>query len=252
MNYGYRTLSLLIVAGCALLATPGLSRADHTPNPSAVTIPGNMQSELGCPGDWQPDCAVTHLFYDATCDVWSRVFNIPAGNWEYKAALNDSWDENYGLNAQQNGPNIPLTLGANSVVKFYYDHTTHWVTDNQNSVIVTAPGNYQSEIGCPGDWDPACLCTWLEDPDGDGIYRWSSGDIPPGDYEVKVAIDESWDENYGEDGVPGGANIPFTVSEREIVHFSYDHATHILMIDIEELPVQIEERSWGSLKAIYR
>ena len=24
---------------------------------------------------------------------------VPAGNWEYKAALNDGWDENYGANA---------------------------------------------------------------------------------------------------------------------------------------------------------
>ena len=36
-------------------------------------------------------------------------FSLPAGSYEYKAALNDSWDENYGLHAQSNGANIPST-----------------------------------------------------------------------------------------------------------------------------------------------
>ena len=37
-------------------------------------------------------------------------------------------------------------------VKFYYDHETHWITDNVTSVIAVAPGSFQSELGCPGDW----------------------------------------------------------------------------------------------------
>ena len=90
--------------------------ADHTPNPTSVTIAGSLQDELGCPGDWQPECAATHLTDDASDDVWQAVFSIPAGSWEYKAALNDNWDENYGLNAQQDGPNIPLSLAAGADV----------------------------------------------------------------------------------------------------------------------------------------
>ncbi len=136
-----------------------------------VTIPGSFQPELGCPSDWQPDCATTQLSFDASDRVWQGTFNVPAGDWEYKAALNDTWDVNYGANAQLNGPNIGLSLAAPTAVKFYYDHATHWVTDNHNSVIATAPGSYQSEIGCPGDWQPDCLRSWLEDPDGDGIYQ---------------------------------------------------------------------------------
>jgi hypothetical protein len=94
---------------------------------------------------------------------------------EYKAALNDSWAENYGLNAQPNGANIPLNLAAPTSVKFYYDHKSHWVTDNVNR-IATAPGSYQSEIGCSGDWQPDCLRSWLQDPDGDGIYTFDDRD----------------------------------------------------------------------------
>ena len=97
------------------------AKADHTADPTSVTIAGSLQSELGCPGDWQPDCTTTYLAYDSGDDVWQGVFSVPAGDWEYKAALNNSWDENYGANAQSGGANIALSADGNPI-KFYYDH----------------------------------------------------------------------------------------------------------------------------------
>ena len=230
----FRRMSMItaLAAVCSLLALTGSSAlGSHTPNPTSVTIAGSLQSELGCPGDWQPDCASTHLAYDADDDIWQGSFTVPAGSYEYKAALDDSWDENYGLHAQPGGANIPLDLGGQSNVKFYYDHKGHWVTDNQSSVIATAPGSYQSELGCPGDWDPGCLRSWLQDPDGDGIYSFETTALPAGNYEVKVAIDESWDENYGQGGAPNGPNIPFTVPAAGAkVVFTYDATTHVLTV----------------------
>jgi glucoamylase len=221
-------LPALIAAGLVLLPA---ATASHTPNPSSVTVAGSLQSELGCPGDWQQDCAATHLTYDAGDDVWQQTFALPAGGYEYKAALNDSWDENYGLHAQQGGANIPLSLPSNASVKFYYDHKSHWITDNKNSVIAVAPGSFQSELGCPGDWDPGCLRSWLEDPDGDGIYTFETTALPAGSYASKVAINESWDENYGQGGVPNGPDIPFSVPvDNTKVTFTYDAASHVLTI----------------------
>jgi glycosidase len=206
--------------------------ASHTPNPSSVTVAGSLQSELGCGGDWQPNCGATHLAFDANDGVWQRTFAVPAGEWEYKAPVNDSWDENYGRFAQQNGPNIPLSLGAAASVKFYYDHKSHWITSNRNAVIAVAPGSFQSELGCSGDWDPGCLRSWLQDPDEDGIYRFVTTALPAGTYETKVAINESWDENYGQNGVRDGANIQFTVaSNNASVEFVYDAASHVLTVN---------------------
>ncbi|HXV34315.1 MAG TPA: glucodextranase DOMON-like domain-containing protein [Gaiellaceae bacterium] len=223
---------MLAVAAAALALLPA-STVAQTPNPTSVTIAGSLQSELGCPGDWQADCAMTHLAYDAGDDVWQGTFSLPAGSSEYKAALNDSWDENYGLNAQPNGANIPLALPATANVKFYYDHKSHWVTDDRNSVIAVAPGSFQSELGCPGDWDPSCLRSWLQDPDGNGIYSFETTALPAGSYEAKVAINESWDENYGAGGVPNGPNITFTVPVSNLkVTFTYDAASHVLTIDV--------------------
>jgi len=221
---------LTAVAAVLLLVTASSASASHTPAPASVTVAGSLQSELGCPGDWQPDCAATHLAYDGADTVWQGVFNVPAGSWEYKAALNDSWTENYGANATQNGPNIALALASGTPVKFYYDHGTHWIADNETKVIATVPGSFQSELGCPGDWQPDCLRSWLQDPDGDGTYSFATTGIPAGSYEAKVTIDESWDENYGSGGTPNGPNIPFTVASGQTVTFTYNPVTHVLTI----------------------
>src|SRR5262249_15651844 len=158
--------------------------------------------------------------------VWQGTFMVPAGSWEYKAPLNNAWDENYGLHALKDGPNIPLNLASATSVKFYYDHKTHWITDSHNPVITVGPGSFQSELGCPGDWDPGCLRSWLEDPDGNGTYTFTTTALPVGDYETKVALNESWDVNYGAGGAPGGANIPFSVKAAgSTVTFSYDSTT---------------------------
>jgi glycosidase len=222
--------SALLLASLIPAAAAPAVLASHTPTPSSVTIAGDLQQELGCSGDWQPDCAATHLSYDTTDDVWQRTFvGVPAGSFQYKAALNNGWDESYGL---RTGPdNIPLNLGTARDVKFYYDHKTHWVTDNVNSVIAVAPGDFQSELGCPGDWQPDCLRSWLQDPDGDGVYTFDTTAIPHGTYAGKVAINETWDENYGQGGVPNGDNIAFTVpADGAKVTFRYVAATHVLTI----------------------
>jgi pullulanase-type alpha-1,6-glucosidase len=213
-----------------MLLLPALAVADHLPPPTSVVLPGSFQSELGCPGDWQPECTNTALAYDGGDDVWQATFEIPAGTFEYKAALNGTWDVNYGAGGIQNGPNLVLNLAAPTSVKFYYDHDSHWVTDNVNSIIATVPGSFQSEMGCPGDWQPDCLRSWLQDPDGDGTYTFTTDQIPAGNYEAKVAINEGWDLNYGEGGVPNGPNIPFVVPADATMQFVWDSASKVLTI----------------------
>ncbi len=218
-----------IAAGMVLSTALSVSVtvADHTPDPAAVAIAGSLQSELGCPGDWQPECAATELAFDAEDGVWQGSFNVPAGAWEYKAPLNDLWDENYGANAQLNGANIALALGAATDVKFYYDHDTHWVTDNVNSTIATAAGSFQSALGCSGDWQPDCLQSWLQDPDGDGVYEFSTDAIPAGSHEFKVALGEAWDTSY-----PAG-NVPFTSATGDTITFTYTSATNEVAVAID-------------------
>ena len=79
----------------------------------------------------------------------------------------------------------------------------------------TAPpslGSLQSELGCSDTWNTTCPETQLAfEPDDDGRSQFLATAIPVGDYESKFAINQSLSENYGADGAPDGAIIPFTV-----------------------------------------
>ena len=57
---------------------------------------------------------------------------------------------------------------------------------------------------------------------------------PQGSYETKVAINESWDENYGPNGEPNSpTNIGFSVpADNAKVTMSYDSVTHVLSITV--------------------
>ncbi len=231
-------LTALVIVVCFLPAFPTAAQQEtpDLPFPQTVTIAGDFQSELGCPGDWNTDCDITFLQYDAGSDLWRARFTLPVGEWEYKAALNGTWDDNFGLNAEYYGPNIPLKLEAEQTVVFFYDHNTHWVSDNVNSIVAGVPGSFQDEVGCAGEWAPDCLRTRLQDPDGDGIYTYVTTYIPAGDYEAKVAVNESWDENYGAEGVAGGDNIPFTVPDKAQVTFTWDPQSKLLTITTAAAP----------------
>lgn len=215
--------------------------AGRTPAPTGETvsetgeivgIPGTIQTALGCPGDWAPECENTLMVLGAD-GVWRATFDLPAGNYEYKVALNGTWEENYGAGAVQDGPNIALSLSEDATVTFVYDPVSHWIADSVNSLIASAPGSYQSEIGCTGDWAPDCLLSWLQDTDGDGVYTFTTTAIPAGDYEVKVALNQSWELNYGADAAQDGPNIPFSVAaDGTEVTFSFDSATNLLTVNV--------------------
>ena len=236
----FLALAVLLVLVAGPMAVAG---ADTTPPPKTVTIAGTFQAALGCPGAWQPNCSKTFLTYDSEADVWRGTFNLPANTTEqdkpprYKAALNGSWAENYGADAKQGGADIPLLLSAPTTVKFYYDHKTHWVTDSVNKVIATVVGNFQLQLGCKTDNNPACLRSWLEDPQGTGTYSFITSALAAGTYEAKVAINESAGETYGQDGAAGGAPISFTVTAKgDEIYFGYDPASHKLLVSTQGAP----------------
>ena len=215
---------------------------DHTAEPTSVAIIGSFQTEVGCTGDWDASCGATALTFNPFTGVWRGSIAVPAGTWEYKAALNGTFDEVYG----DGDANVTLTASGPSI-RFYYSHATHWITSNANATIATAAGSFQSELGCPGDWQPDCLRSWLQDPEGDGTYSFTTTALPAGAYEVKVAIDESWSENYGVGGAPGGANIPFTVPfDGAEMLFSYDSASHVLSISVRS-GAHDDNISWSDL-----
>nr|WP_245534481.1 pullulanase-type alpha-1,6-glucosidase [Xylanimonas cellulosilytica] len=231
---GYRAAaSTFASVGVDVSGVPG----EQGPEPEIdlVTVPGSHNSEMGCAGDWTPDCAAAALTRRAD-GVWAGTFDLPAGDYEYKVALNGTWDVNYGVGGTPGGANVAYTHEGGPVT-FYWDPVSHDFASTAQGPIVTLPGSYQSEAGCPGDWAPDCLATWAKDPDGDGTYSWTSPALPGGSYEVKVAHGLSWAENYGVGGVPDGANYTFSVADDEQVAFTYVMATHELTIEVSNPPL---------------
>ena len=229
------TAQVFAVTG-ELPAAPGPDGTPPPDVPELVTLPGSFQSELGCTGDWQPDCEATALSYDADGDIWRGNFTIPAGDWEYKAALNGTWEVNYGAGAVLDGPNLTLSLTEPTDIEFLFSHRSGWVANSTQHVFATVPGNFNAEVGCPENWQPGCFRTWLQDIDGDGTYTYTSPGLPAGDYEFKVALDGSWDVSYGLDG----GNLTATLAEGERLRVDFTPPTDddAERIDVEVLPAE--------------
>ncbi len=241
-----RLLSLLCLIPLALgsfaQATPAARAATDM-----VTLAGSLQTELGCATDWQADCAATHLTFDATDQVWQATFDLPAGEWNYKVAINDSWDENYGAGGAPGGGDIALSLGSPTRVTFLFSPVTHWVADSVTSTVATVAGSMQDELGCPGDWQPDCLRTWMQDPDGNGTYTFATTGLPAGDYEFKVALNQNWDVSYGPDG--GSGNIAFSVAAGQRVTFRFNAATHLPSVTVESTGPALDNNvSWDGVR----
>ncbi len=101
------------------------------------------------------------------------------------------------------------------------------ITSARAELIVTAPGSYQTQAGCAGNWDPACLATELSDLGG-GQFALTVNTIPTGNYFFKIALDLAWTTNYGLGGAPGGSDVPFFVpTDSTPVTFTWDSGTHV-------------------------
>ncbi len=100
-----------------------VTTAPPQPAVASVTVAGDLQQELGCPGDWDPACATTHLAFDSTDGKWHGTFTVPAGTWQWKVAINDSWTVSYGANG--GGDNITLSVPTTADYVFTWNQVTH-------------------------------------------------------------------------------------------------------------------------------
>ena len=98
--------------------------------------------------------------------------------------------------------------------------------------------------------------SWLEDPDGDGIYTFETTALPAGNYDGKVALNESWDVNYGQGGVQDGNNITFAVPVNHAkITFRYDSTSHVLTISAghgHDNNVEYDGLAHDSRNSLYR
>ncbi len=88
-----------------------------------VNLPGSYQDLAGCGAQWDPACQATAMTLGDD-GLYHLTVQLPAGDYEFKVALNGDWTVNYGSDGAQDGPNYALSLAADSNVTFTYDPET--------------------------------------------------------------------------------------------------------------------------------
>jgi hypothetical protein len=163
-------LAAAVLLGGAAVAPPasvsGLATRPAQAAERTATLVGDLQSELGCPQDWQPSCEATLLEPtgpDGT--AYTGTFEVPAGSWAFKVAINGAWDESYPAG------NLPLVLEGPATLEFGYD-------DETNAIGVTP-----TELAGPvGPQDEALARDSLREPVTDEQFyflmadRFANGD----------------------------------------------------------------------------
>ncbi|WP_315503296.1 pullulanase-type alpha-1,6-glucosidase [Actinomyces radicidentis] len=215
-------------------ATDPAAEATDAAADFAVTVPGSHNTEMGCGSDWDVSCSQAALTYDQASGLFTGTFDLPAGTYEYKVAVDGTWDENYGANGVAGGDNVSYTTTGGKVT-FLYDPASHVSWTNASEPIITLAGSFQAALGCGSDWAPACLAAAMR-PQGDGTWTFTTNKIPTGSYQVKVSESLSWDVNYGVDGKAGGDNYGFSATAGKDVTFTYTPDTHVLTIAVTDPP----------------
>lgn len=106
--------------------------------------------------------------------------------------------------------------GTNSVVD-YVKYTGR---------TVTLPGTLSlGTTGGSGTWNASDAAMKMEYV-GNGIYKKTFKDFKAGRYEYKVAINNSWTENYGQKGALDGSNISLNVPTETDITFLYSDDSH--------------------------
>ncbi len=91
-----------------------------------VNLPGTFQDKAGCGATWDPACKATAM-KQGDDGLYTFTAQLPAGEYEYKIAMDGAWTTNYGSDGKQDGPNYKLSLTADSTVTFTYNPDTHLV-----------------------------------------------------------------------------------------------------------------------------
>lgn len=124
MNKISRILMLAVFLVCALGAAV-VAAQDETSDFDTVVVAGTLQTQLGCAGDWLPDCENSALTLDESTGLWVGTFDLTAGTYEYTITVNGTWDVSFGIGgASGMGTNYSVTLTSDAPVTLTFDPVT--------------------------------------------------------------------------------------------------------------------------------
>ncbi|SDY35004.1 alpha-amylase family glycosyl hydrolase [Lachnobacterium bovis] len=90
---------------------------------------------------------------------------------------------------------------------------------------VSVPGTFPGK-----SWDPTSNRMTYK---GNGLYEIVFKNVPPANYQYKIAVDGSWNENYGADGNKDGSNVSVQVSKTQDVEVYYNDFSHKMVTNVD-------------------
>ncbi|MDD7795497.1 pullulanase X25 domain-containing protein [Clostridium sp. 'White wine YQ'] len=175
---------------------------------SMAILTGDFLNIQGLGSDWAPDKHEIVMREFSNGVYYVDIDFKTTGSFNYKIAMNSSWDESYGKDGVRNGENIPIKVDKAEKISFLFDYKNKKIYDSVNNSDYfkkssTLVGSFAQNGG--SDWNPADSNYDLEYV-GDGFYK-KEFDLKAGSYEYKVAYNHAW--SNGEIG----SNIAFKLDK---------------------------------------
>lgn len=165
-------------------------------------------------------------------DLYSYTFkDVSPANYEFKIAINGSWDENYGDKGLKDGANIMLAVDKTQDVTVYYNDKSHLAVTNLTYKF--------ADVTLSGTGIPAG--TKLEDTSLTGIYSAS----------VELSAGEYKDVKYICEGKEYVSDV-FTLNEAKKVTFYFDPNTEIYYNDASDKSVEADKVYFNTKESAYK
>jgi hypothetical protein len=186
---------------------------------------------------------------DGTYKLELKNKALPAGKVEYKICANHAWSEAY---PQENASFTVPEDGAYDVVLTFNPETqaVDAVPAKTGEAVIekvySLVGAFQLLGGeepvdddeasmtlFGGKWDVESDANNMWEEGSNFVYKKTSIKLPAGQIACKVAVNHSWAENYGADGVMDGSNViaPIEQAGTYDVSFTFNPDTKILTIE---------------------
>ena len=106
--------------------------------PDLVVVPAPSRVFLVVPATGSRNARPRRWHTMKSHQLWLGTFPLPAGEYEYKVALNGTWDVNFGVGAQQ-GREYSAGLADDAEVTFLFSPQTGWATDDVSTPSPPSP-----------------------------------------------------------------------------------------------------------------
>ena len=177
------------------------------------------------------DAGSNQMTYNAELGLYTYTFeNVPAANYEFKIAINGSWNENYGAGGVRDGSNIAVTVPQTMDVIVYYNDNTHNAVTNVTYKFV--------DVSVSGT---GITTTALTDGGLTGIYSGSVY-MAAGTYtDVKITCD-GVEYTFDKIVIASGKNVSFFI----------DPVTGIYYCDASNTPINTSAIVFDSQDEAYK